>query len=110
VIAIAIGVDVVAPLGGGRNDDLPEQATDVAKGKVVGDKGKENEKQANGYKLGGIPQGPRKKTMLSNARIVYTSTVRFSEGQLPHNTVIPDHNERQTSPKVSTIALPHIPR
>jgi hypothetical protein len=25
--------------------------------------------------------------------IVYTSTVRFSEGHLPHNTITPNHDE-----------------
>jgi hypothetical protein len=42
--------------------------------------------------------------------IVCASTFRFSEGQLPHNTVIPDHDERQTSPKMSAVAPPNIPR
>ena len=41
--------------------------------------------------------------------IVYTSTVRFFEGELPDNPIIPDHDERQTSPKVSPVTPPYIP-
>ena len=72
---------------------------------------KGNEKQANEYMLGGNATRTPYDSNVILARIVYsTSTVRFSESQLPHNTVIPNHNEGQTSPKVSTVALPHIPR
>jgi hypothetical protein len=46
---------------------------------------------------------------ISYIYILYTSTPRFPEGQFPHNTVIPDHDERQTSPKMATTAPPHIP-
>ena len=38
--------------------------------------------------------------------IMYTSAVRFFEGQLPYDTIIPDHDEGQTSPKMTTAAPP----
>ena len=38
--------------------------------------------------------------------VMYPSAVRFFEGQFPHNTIITDHYEGQTSPKISTFALP----
>ena len=41
--------------------------------------------------------------------VLYPLIARLSEGQLPHNTVIPDHDERQTGPKMSTVAPPNIP-
>ena len=38
--------------------------------------------------------------------VVYTSAVRFFEGQLPYDTIIPDHDEGQTGPKMTTAAPP----
>ena len=32
-------------------------------------------------------------TILSYVRIMYPSTFRLSEVQLPHDTIIPDHDE-----------------
>ena len=47
--------------------------------------------------------------MLSYTCITYPSAIWLFEGQFPHDTITPDHNERQTGPKMSTVAPPHIP-
>ena len=63
----------------------------------------------NKYLFGNVLPTTAAAMILHTVCIVYASTVRFSEGQLPHNTIIPDHDERQASPKMSTVAPPYIP-
>jgi hypothetical protein len=50
---------------------------------------------------------PHKIVMLS---FYTTSTVWFSEGHLPHNTITPNHDELLASPKMTTATSPYIPR
>ena len=91
------------PLGR-RDDDSKKPTTDTANNEVIGDEEKENKKRASS-------KYTRKymTVMLSYISIARTSTIRFFERQLPHDTIIPDRDKRQTGPKMSTIAPPYIP-
>ena len=77
-----------------------------SRNKVVGYEEKENGKPIHQHLLRNVSLMT---IILSCVHIVYTSTVRFSEGEFPHNTIIPNHDERPTSPKVSTVAPPYGP-
>jgi hypothetical protein len=92
---------------------IQKLTTDIDKDKVVRNQEKENKKEKKNIMSScSETYYPRLRTtvMLSYTCITYTSAARFFEGHLPHNTIIPDHDKRQTSPKMSTISPPQIPR
>ena len=86
---------------------IQKLTTDIDKDKVDRDKEKKNEKKSM---MSFRSETHRMTVMLSYKYIVYNSAVRFSEGYLPHNTIISDHNQRPASPKMTTISPPQIPR
>jgi hypothetical protein len=63
----------------------------------------------NSYLLGNVRPATAHNTNVILRRIVCISAVRFFKGHFPHNTVTPDHDERQTSPKMSPITPAYIP-
>ena len=91
---------------------IQKLTTDIDKDRVVRNEEKENKKSI--MSSCSEIHYPRLRTtvMLSYTYIAPyrpTSAVRFFEGYLPHNTIISDHDQRGTNPKMSTIAPPNIP-
>jgi len=88
---------------------IQKLTTDIDRVKIVRNEEMETRNKHSELLLGNVPVTT---THDSNAilHITYTSAVRFSEGHLPHNLVIPNYDKRQTGPKMTTISPPQIPR
>jgi hypothetical protein len=91
---------------------IQELTADIDRIKVIRKQGKENKKERKKNIMSSCSEVyyPRlRTTVMLSYTFTYTSAVRFPERYLPHDTIIPDHDKPQTSPKMTTISPPQIP-